>query len=207
MTSRVYGGVARWLTEAVPRGRIAAFRTLIYLFVAGDVVWFTPWVRSHADVPGELYHPLFIGRLLPLPTPTPLLVHGIFWALLVLGLAAATGRLPRLLGWTVFVLYFEWMIIAMSYGKVDHDRFAFLVALAVLPTAGAARHGVAVVDRTRRMGAAGHPDRRRVHVLPRLVGEAALRRHRVDDGVGAGAGDPAAGYGVRRPDRGRCRAC
>ena len=141
MTARVYGGVARWLTEAVPRGRIAAFRTLIYLFVAGDVVWFTPWVRSHADVPAELYHPLFIGRLLPLPTPTPLLVHGIFWALIVLGLAAATGRLPRLLGWTVFVLYFEWMIIAMSYGKVDHDRFAFLVALAVLPTAGRARHG------------------------------------------------------------------
>jgi hypothetical protein len=141
MTARGYGGVARWLTEAVPRGRIAAFRTLMYLFVAGDVVWFTPWVRSHADVPGELYHPLFIGRLLPLPTPTPLLVHGIFWALIVLGLAAATGRLPRLLGWTVFVLYFEWMIIAMSYGKVDHDRFAFLVALAVLPTAGRARHG------------------------------------------------------------------
>jgi hypothetical protein len=36
------------------------------------------------------------------------------------------------------------MIIAMSYGKVDHDRFGLLVALATLPTAGAARHG----DRT-----------------------------------------------------------
>ncbi|MFP3902188.1 MAG: MFS transporter permease, partial [Acidimicrobiia bacterium] len=29
----------------------------------------------------------------------------------------------------------------MSYGKVDHDRFAYLVALAALPTAGAARWG------------------------------------------------------------------
>ena len=29
----------------------------------------------------------------------------------------------------------------MSYGKVDHDRFAFLIALAVLPTVGRARHG------------------------------------------------------------------
>jgi hypothetical protein len=29
----------------------------------------------------------------------------------------------------------------MSYGKVDHDRFGLLVALAVLPTAGRARHG------------------------------------------------------------------
>ena len=29
----------------------------------------------------------------------------------------------------------------MSYGKIDHDRFGLLVALAVLPTAGRARHG------------------------------------------------------------------
>jgi hypothetical protein len=133
-------GLTRWLTEPVPKGRIAAFRTLVYLFVAADLVIFTPWVRAHADTPGDLYQPLLIGRLLPLPTPTPLLVHGIFWALLVLALAAASGRAPRLLGWPVFLLYFEWMIIAMSYGKVDHDRVGLLVALAVLPTAGRARH-------------------------------------------------------------------
>jgi hypothetical protein len=137
----VLSRAGRWLTEPVPRGRIAGFRTLVYLFVAADLVIFTPWVRSHGSIPGELYQPLFIGRLLPLPTPTPLLVGAIFWALLVLSLAAATGRAPRALGWTIFLLYFEWMIIAMSYGKVDHDRFGFLVALAVLPTAGRARHG------------------------------------------------------------------
>jgi hypothetical protein len=136
-----------WLFAPVPRGRIAAFRTLVYLFAAADLVLFTPWVRAHANTPGSLYQPLLIGRLLPLPTPTPLIVHAVFWALLVLSLAAATGRAPRLLGWTVFALYFEWMIIAMSYGKVDHDRIGFLVALAVLPTAGRARHGdqIAVV--------------------------------------------------------------
>ncbi|QOC93799.1 HTTM domain-containing protein [Micromonospora craniellae] len=131
----------RWLTEAVPRGRVAAFRTLIYLFVAADLVVFTPWVRAKVDVPGDMYQPLFIGRLLPLPTPSPALVGVVFWALLLLALVAATGRAPRLLGWTVFALYFQWMIVAMSYGKVDHDRFALLVALAVLPTAGRARHG------------------------------------------------------------------
>lgn len=130
-----------WLTEAVPRGRIAAFRTLIYLFVAADLVVFTPWVRTRASVPGELYQPLLIGRLLPLPTPTPTAVAVIFWALLLLALLAASGRAPRLLGWSVCALYLEWMIIAMSYGKVDHDRFGLLVALAVLPTAGRARHG------------------------------------------------------------------
>ncbi|MFI5888748.1 MFS transporter permease [Actinoplanes sp. NPDC051513] len=131
----------RWLFSPVPLGRIAAFRTLVYLFVAADLVIFTPWVRAHANTPGELYQPLFVGRLLHLPTPTPLIVHSIFWALIVLALAAATGRAPRALGWAVFALYFEWMIIAMSYGKVDHDRVGFLVALAVLPTIGKARHG------------------------------------------------------------------
>lgn len=133
--------MTRWLTEPVPRGRVAAFRTLIYLFVVADLVVFTPWVRDKASTPGELYQPLLVGRLLPLPTPTALLVSVIFWVLIAFALAAATGRAPRALGWTVFLLYFEWMIIAMSYGKVDHDRFGFLVALAVLPTAGRARHG------------------------------------------------------------------
>jgi hypothetical protein len=135
------GPLKRWLFEPVPRGRIAAFRTLVYVFVALDLVVFTPWVRSHANTPGELYEPLLIGRLLHLPTPGPVLVWGIFWTLIVLSLAAATGRAPRALGWAVFLLYFEWMIIAMSYGKVDHDRIGLLVALAALPTAGLARHG------------------------------------------------------------------
>ena len=31
-------------------------------------------------MPGNLYQPLLVGRLLPLPTPTPLLVHAVFWA-------------------------------------------------------------------------------------------------------------------------------
>jgi hypothetical protein len=131
----------RWLFEPVPKGRIAAFRTLVYLFVAADLVVFTPWVRHHADTPGELYQPLLVGRLLHLPTPTPLLVHGIFWLLLGASVAAATGRAPRLLGCTVFALYFEWMVVAMSYGKVDHDRVGLLVALAALATVGRARHG------------------------------------------------------------------
>ncbi len=133
--------IVSWLTEPVPLGRVAAFRTLIYLFVAADLVVFTPWVRHHASTPGDLYKPLLVGRLLHLPTPTPLLVHGVFWLLLVVAVVAATGRAPRLLGWAVFALYFEWMIIAMSYGKVDHDRVGLLVALAALPTIGRARHG------------------------------------------------------------------
>jgi hypothetical protein len=53
----------------------------------------------------------------------------------------ATGRLPRIAGTAAFLFYAEWMFIAMSYGKVDHDRISILIALAVLPTVGAARWG------------------------------------------------------------------
>jgi hypothetical protein len=129
------------LFDAVPLGRLAALRTLVYLFVPVDLLLTTNWVLQHKDVPGDLYVPLLIGRILPLPTPTYALTVGVFVALLVTSVVAATGRAPRLLGTAVFVLYLEWMVIAMSYGKVDHDRFGFLVALAVLPTVGRARWG------------------------------------------------------------------
>jgi hypothetical protein len=130
-----------WLFEPAPRGRVAALRTLTYLFIVFDLLVYSSWVRTRGDVPTDLYQPLWIGRALHLPAPGATLVAVVFWALLVLAPLAATGRLPRLLGWLVCGLYFEWLVIAMSYGKVDHDRFAFLVALAVLPTVGRARHG------------------------------------------------------------------
>ncbi|NUT32442.1 MAG: MFS transporter permease [Hamadaea sp.] len=129
----------RWLFAPVPKGRIAIFRTIVYLFAALDLVVFTPWVRGHATADAALYQPLKVARLLHLPEPTPLIVTVLFWLLIVTALAAATGRAPRLLGWTVFGLYFAWMLVAMSYGKVDHDRYAYLMALAVLPTLGRAR--------------------------------------------------------------------
>lgn len=133
-------GLTAWLTEPVPRARVAWLRTFVYLYVAADLVFFSSWVSHHAEVPGQFYRPLLVARLLHLPTPTYALVETVYWVLLPVAIVAATGRVPRLLGWTVFALYSEWMIMAMSYGKVDHDRFAFLVALAVLPTVGAARH-------------------------------------------------------------------
>jgi hypothetical protein len=135
---RVRGRRFRW-PQPVPLARIAAFRTLAYLFIPVDVFLTTAWVRAHAAVPTEYYQPLIVGQWLPLPTPTSTVVHVVQWALVLAALAAATGRAPRLLGTAVFLLYFQWMVIAMSYGKVDHDRYAFLVALAVLPTVGRAR--------------------------------------------------------------------
>jgi hypothetical protein len=132
--------VTGWLFRPTPLGRIAALRTLAYLFVPVDVLLTTPWVAQHADVPGELYQPLLLGRLLHLPTPGGWVLV-LRWVLVAASLVAATGRLPRLLGAVIAGLYLEWMVVAFSYGKVDHDRFGFLVLLAVLPTVGAARRG------------------------------------------------------------------
>jgi len=129
----------RWWFAPVPLARIAVFRTIVYLFIPVDVFLTTAWVRAHADVPTAWYQPLFVARLLDLPVPTTAVVVAVQWALVVAALAAATGRAPRLLGTAVVLLYAEWMVIGMSYGKVDHDRIAFLVALVVLPTVGRAR--------------------------------------------------------------------
>ncbi|MDT0277755.1 MFS transporter permease [Blastococcus goldschmidtiae] len=130
---------SRWWFIPVPLARIAVVRVIAYLFIPVDVFLTTAWVRAHADVPTEWYAPLLIGRVLHLPTPTHTLIVVVQWALVLAAVAAATGRAPRLLGTAVFLLYLEWMVIAMSYGKVDHDRIAFLVLLAVLPTIGCAR--------------------------------------------------------------------
>ncbi len=127
-----------WFGEQ-PLRRIAWLRTIVYLFIPVDVLLTTPWVASHGALAQSLYQPLLVGRILPLPTPTHTGVHLIEVALLLASLVAATNRAPRLAGTIVAVLYLEWMVIAFSYGKVDHDRFAFLVALAVLPTVGRAR--------------------------------------------------------------------
>jgi hypothetical protein len=131
----------RWWFQPVPLGRVAAMRTLVYLFIPIDVLASTGWVLAHKDVPTSLYQPLLIARVLSLPSPTYPVVLTVFAALMACTLVAATGRAPRVLGTAVFLLYLQWMVIAMSYGKVDHDRFGFLVALAVLPTVGRARWG------------------------------------------------------------------
>lgn len=143
--STVVTGLKRWWYPEVPNSRVAVFRTVAYLFIFVDVFLTTSWVSNHAVIPTELYQPLFIGRLLNLPEPTTTIV--VVTKLLLLGFAgaAAFGFKQRVMGAFVAVLYLEWMVIAMSYGKVDHDRFAFLVALFVLPTVPAARWG----DQTR----------------------------------------------------------
>ena len=131
--------VVSWWTTPVPLARVAVFRTVVYLFLLYDIFVLVNDVIPHGYA-AELYRPLFIGRVLPLPEPSPALVHILQVTLVVGALVAATGRLPRLAGWVVAVCYFEWLIIGMSFGKVDHDHLALLVAVWVLPTVGRARY-------------------------------------------------------------------
>jgi hypothetical protein len=133
----------RWLFEPVPLGRVAALRTLAYLFIVFDILVYTETATNRVYVPTDLYVPLNVDEhLFPfIPDPSTAVVEICIWGLLILSPIAAIGIFPRLLGSIIFLLYFEWMLIFNSYGKVDHDRFAFLVALALLPTIGRARHG------------------------------------------------------------------
>jgi hypothetical protein len=138
---------SRWWFPAVALGRVAWLRVIAYAFVWVDVLVTTSWVAHHAAVSADLYQPLLVARVLHLPTPTGSLVDATRVGLLVasaVALAAVlAGRttLVRGAGVATAVLYAWWMVVAMSYGKVDHDRFAYLVLLAVLPTVGAARLG------------------------------------------------------------------
>jgi hypothetical protein len=114
--------------------RVEVFRRIACAFVFVDVLLTTRWVAAHAAAPQTLYQPLMVARFLHLPRPTSAWIVGIEIALLVVAAVALITRFSRPAGAMVFLLYFLWMLIAMSYGKVDHDRFAFLVALGVLPT-------------------------------------------------------------------------
>jgi hypothetical protein len=132
--------LSRWWFGPLPLGRVAALRVIVYLFVWFDVFVYSPDVTALAHL-SSAYHPLAIARVLHLPTPSYGYALAVKIALLCVATAAATGRLPRVLGTATFLLYLDWVVLSDSYGYVAHDRFAFLVALAVLPTVGAARRG------------------------------------------------------------------
>jgi hypothetical protein len=121
----------------MPLGRVAALRVIIYLFAWYDVFSYSPPAVDRVSVPSA-YRPLAVERVLHMPTPTHALAATLQIALPICATLAATGRLPRLLGWTTAALYFDWLVIGDSYGYVPHDRFAFCVALAVLPSVGSA---------------------------------------------------------------------
>jgi hypothetical protein len=139
-----------FLLPPLPVARVAVLRRLVYAFVLLDVLWLHHTGQYHAYADPVWYEPLVAGRLLGLPAASVPLVFAVKWGCVAAAVVALTGRAPRLAGWTVALAWAWFQYIAFSYGKVDHDRADFAIALALLPTLAAA----SVHDR-RRSEAAG----------------------------------------------------
>ena len=137
-TSSLAGRVMGWFLPVVPDARIAIFRTVVYVFVLLDMHLFVrdPIPLSHQP---ELYSPLMLARVFHLPPPSVPLAYTLYAVLWISCLLAAANRLPRAAGLVAAAAFTWWTVIGMSYGKVDHDHLALIVALWVLPTAGPVR--------------------------------------------------------------------
>jgi hypothetical protein len=131
--------VTAWFFPALPASRIAVLRAAIYPFVIFDMFLLVNDVVAKSHSPAGLYRPLALERALHLPAPSVGWVQALRVVVVVACLIAAVGRLPRLAGWVVALGFGEWVMLGMSYGKVDHDHLALLTALFVLPTVGPAR--------------------------------------------------------------------
>ena len=143
--------VRRFFAPALPPARVAWLRRVVYPFVWLDVLWIVTDPIPHGDVPPSLYRGLLVRDLLHLPVPSHDYVRWLLGVILVSSAVAATGRLPRLAGWVCAVGMLDWVSNAFAYSKVDHDHFALVVALFVLPTAGRASTRE-VDERTERAG-------------------------------------------------------
>jgi len=127
-----------WLFAPVPLARVALLRRAVYLFVIVDVLFLHTSGYYHGWADPAWYQPLEMGRLLHLPAATVLLVELTRWGSVLFAVLALTGRFPRITGWAVAIAWIWFQYIAFAYGKVDHDRGDFVVALLVLPLVGAA---------------------------------------------------------------------
>ncbi len=144
-----------FLFQPVPLGRISVLRIAIYLFVIFDVFAVVNDVIDHAGGRADLYKPVLLRQWLNLPPPSTGYAH-VEQVVLIIGcLLCASQRLPSWAEWlgalVVAAAFTDWVSIGFSYGKVDHDHFALITALWVLPAVGAARRP----DRTTRSEAAG----------------------------------------------------
>ena len=130
--------VERFFAPELPLARVAWLRLVIYPFVWLDVLWIVTDPIPHGDVPPGLYRGLNVRSLLHLPVPSHDYVRVLLAVVLVSSAVAFTGRLPRVSGWVCAAGMLDWVSNAFAYSKVDHDHFALIVALFVLPSVGRA---------------------------------------------------------------------
>ncbi|GAB3561067.1 hypothetical protein [Spelaeicoccus albus] len=130
-----------WAAPLVPRERIFIFRVIIYLFAIADTLWICNDPPALARIPSSLYRPILLRDVLHLPAPNPAYVAVLHIVLITAALLAASGYLSRIAGIVVLLAFVDWVTIGYSFSKVDHDQYAFFVALLALPFAGKARWG------------------------------------------------------------------
>ncbi|MFI6291546.1 HTTM domain-containing protein [Nonomuraea sp. NPDC050790] len=129
------GALTSWWFPQAPLRRVRILAVIVYLFLPVDMILFTGGVWGHAHG-SSIYRPVLLARLLHLPGASEPLVYVLFGVVVLGALVAAAGRLPRAAGYAVALGYTYWAVLAMSYGKVDHDHLALIVTLFVLPTVG-----------------------------------------------------------------------
>jgi hypothetical protein len=139
-----------WLFAPVPLARVALLRRAVYAFVIIDVLLLHVSGYYHGWADPAWYQPLVMGRLLHLPAASVPLVELLRWGSVLAALVALSGKLPRLAGWATAIGWIWFQYVAFAYGKVDHDRGDFVIALLILPLAG-----MATVSDRRRSEAAG----------------------------------------------------
>lgn len=150
MTSALTTRLRGFLLPPLPVARVGVLRRLVYAFVLLDVLWLHHTGQYHGYADPVWYKPLVAGELLGLPAASVPLVAAVKWTCVVAAVLALTGKAPRSAGWVVALTWAWFQYIAFSYGKVDHDRADFAVALLLLALLGTA----SVHDR-RRSEAAG----------------------------------------------------
>ena len=181
--------VVSWWLDPVHEARIGVLRFLAYAFIPLDVLWTTAWIASTGTSPAAC-----TGRCCSAGWSTsrrrPLGVQGrsrcrsssVSLMALAAALRSIRGR-AQLLGWAVARCSISGgYSVGQSYGKVDHDRYGFLVLLFVLPTVGFTRseepgraYGI------RRLGGPHDPGRGRVHLRAGGLGQDPIRRVGLDE--------------------------
>jgi len=139
--------VGRWWVSPVALARVAVLRAALYLFTIWDIFVLTHDVIGHG-YSRELYQPTLIGRVLPIPDPTPTGGYVMQWTLVATCLAtpvlmACAARslqwAGRVTGWVAGVVFLAWMENSQGFAYVSHDHMALVLALLLLPTVPPAR--------------------------------------------------------------------
>ncbi|GAB3281472.1 hypothetical protein [Kineosporia babensis] len=144
-TPSVIGSLRSWVFEPVPLARVAVLRVLVYLFVVYDMFLVIADPPKLATVSAQLYRPVRMREWLHLPVPFPEYVQTLRVVVIIACAVMVLSVFRRLPGWIPLTAglvaaagFTDWASIGMSYSKVDHDHFALVVALWVLPTVGLA---------------------------------------------------------------------